>query len=105
VNEEQISAHYSSMHKAPPGIDRLWIEHQRRNYKAAESWACVLCPDRKFFLSVSNLWDHALRDHHDILPSDTTELARYRIKYIADSSGKRSVLPFNYWCIVGSAGC
>jgi hypothetical protein len=98
--EEKTSAD----HRMDPIVMR-WIEHQRRNHKATESWACVFCPDRKICASNANLWDHALRVHDDKLPTEASDLAVFKISCIAESLNKSLVLPFNCWCVVGSAGC
>jgi hypothetical protein len=85
-------------------VVKRWIEHQRRTYQR-QTWACVFCPERRIFVSDAKLWDHALRAHHDKLPTEASGLAVFKISYIAESLNKRSVLPFNYWCVIGSAGC
>jgi hypothetical protein len=98
--EEKTSADY----RMDPIVMR-WLEHVRRNHKGREVWACVFCPDRKIFASDANLWDHALRVHDDKLPTEASTMAMFKISYIAESLNQRSVLPFNYRCVVGSAGC
>ena len=79
-------------------VNRLWDEAlRRRPHKAVEIWDCILCPDRKIFgLDASYLWDHALRAHDDKLPTEASDLGKFKISYIAKSLIKRSLLSFNY---------
>jgi hypothetical protein len=77
------------MNQQPPGVDELWIQHQRRNAKTTQSWACIHCPDRHIFVNSDELWAHALEKHRDRIPSDEGEQRRYRSKFEAESSEKK----------------
>ncbi|TVY45744.1 EST/SMG-like protein [Lachnellula occidentalis] len=71
-----------------PGVDELWIQHQRRNHKNTQSWACIHCLDRRVFTNADDLWQHCLHDHKDKLPDDESEHRRYRTKFEAESLKK-----------------
>jgi len=86
---------WKSFELEPPDVSKLWIEHQRRTARLLPLWACIICPDRMIFSSDEYLWDHALSCHDDKMPTEASELAMYRIRYTADSRGKRLVLPFS----------
>ncbi|TVY68922.1 EST/SMG-like protein [Lachnellula suecica] len=73
----------------PPGVDELWIQHQRRNHKTTQSWACIHCLDRRIFVNSEELWKHALADHRDKLPDQEEEQKGYRAVFLAESSQKQ----------------
>ncbi|TVY25709.1 EST/SMG-like protein [Lachnellula hyalina] len=71
-----------------PGVDELWVQHQRRNHKTTQSWACIHCLDRRIFSNSDDLWQHCLHDHKNKLPEDESEHRRYRTKFEAESVKK-----------------
>ncbi|QSZ37290.1 hypothetical protein DSL72_009384 [Monilinia vaccinii-corymbosi] len=72
-------------------VSDRWIQHQRRNTKTTQSWACIHCREHKIFYSEIDLWNHAEGDHRDKIPSDPAELRRFRKHYESSSALKRSV--------------
>lgn len=79
------------MNRTKADVSDLWIQHQRRNTKTTQSWACIYCPERKIFLSETDLWNHAEKDHRDKTPFDQDELKQFRKSYESESKLKRSV--------------
>ncbi|KAJ8069093.1 hypothetical protein OCU04_002766 [Sclerotinia nivalis] len=76
--------------KKAADVSDLWIQHQRRNTKTTQSWACTLCPERRIYHSEIDLWNHAEKDHQGEIPSDQDELKRFRKSYESASALKRT---------------
>lgn len=83
----------SEMNRTKADVSDLWIQHQRRNTKTTQSWACIYCPDRKICLSKTDLWSHAEKAHPDKIPAGEDELIRFRKAFESDSVLKRLVNP------------
>ncbi|KAI9649245.1 hypothetical protein NHQ30_001813 [Ciborinia camelliae] len=95
MSRQQQSRHgtdkISEMNRTKADVSDLWIQHQRRNTKTTQSWACIYCPERKICLTEIDLWNHAEKDHRDRIPSDQDELKRFRKSYESDSALKRPI--------------
>ena len=72
-----------------PDLSELWIQHQRRNTKTTISWACIFCPDRRIYLTVPELLDHAQKDHRERLPTEYGELEVFLGNFAAESAQER----------------
>jgi hypothetical protein len=79
------------MSASKPDLSDLWIQHQRKNTKTTQSWACIFCPNRKVFGTEPDLWEHAKRDHVEELEARTGDLDAFREEYATESAQKRLV--------------
>ena len=79
------------MSASKPDLSDLWIQHQRKNTKTTQSWACILCPNRRVFGTEPDLWEHAKRDHLEELEARTGDLNAFREEYATESAQKRLV--------------
>ena len=82
---------YTAM-QLQPDVHELWIQHQRRNNKTTQTWACIYCEDRKIFESEDELWKHFLLKHREQLPAEKDgqdALEFFRRNYAAESAKKR----------------
>ncbi|KAL2067550.1 hypothetical protein VTL71DRAFT_1975 [Oculimacula yallundae] len=73
-----------------PDINERWIQHQRRNHKRIQIWACQYCPDRKLFTYECSVWAHALSDHQDQPVKDSSILKSFQAHGKYNAPTKRS---------------
>jgi hypothetical protein len=74
---------------AKPDLNDRWIQHQRKNAKTTQSWACIYCPNRKICATEQDLWEHARTDHGEQLEARKADLDAFRDEYVAESAQKR----------------
>jgi hypothetical protein len=79
------------MSASKPDLSELWIQHQRKNTKTTQSWACIFCSNRRVFGTEPDLWEHAKRDHVEQLEARTGDLDAFREEYATESAQKRLV--------------
>jgi hypothetical protein len=76
--------------KADQNISDLWVQHQRKNTKTTQNWACLYCPDRRIFATEPALWEHAKANHGEQLEGrGDLDLEAFREKYASESALKR----------------
>ncbi|PMD21990.1 hypothetical protein NA56DRAFT_658472 [Hyaloscypha hepaticicola] len=78
-----------SSSKSNQDLDDLWIQHQRKNTKTTQTWACISCPDRRIFATEPALWEHATADHGEQISARKGDLQDIREQYAAESAQKK----------------
>jgi hypothetical protein len=80
------------MEAPQPDVSERWIQHQRRNAKTTQTWACIYCPNRRVFASDQDLTTHAEVDHREQLPTEDGELEAFLDTFAALSATKRYII-------------